>query len=65
MKAAKKGMEWYEKNKDKLEQKRIVWGVVEDNAGSIKIAEKLGFKETNEDKYLDGRGHTWVVYEKK
>lgn len=55
---AKAGMDWYEKNADKLEGKEVIWGVRKDNEGSIKIAKKLGFEKYSED-------GDWVNYVKK
>ena len=43
-KAAKRGMAYIEKNKDRLEDKPIIWGVRTDNNASIKIAKSLGFE---------------------
>lgn len=54
---ARKGLEWCEKNKDKWEN--ITWGARSDNAGSIRIAEKLGFELEKE---YDRDGHKWKGY---
>ncbi len=56
---AKKGMKWYEQNKDALGYKQVVWGVRTDNEASIKIAKKLGFKEDKKSYSDDGK---WVNY---
>jgi GNAT superfamily N-acetyltransferase len=56
----KEAMNWLEKNKHKVSQKKIVWGVRKDNTASIKLAEKYGFElEPGSEK--DG----WVNYVKK
>lgn len=40
---AKEAIDWFDANRDKLPQKKVVWGVLKDNAASIAIAEKNGF----------------------
>jgi RimJ/RimL family protein N-acetyltransferase len=56
----KQAMDWVEKNKHKLKQKRIVWGVRKDNTASIRLAEKNGFK------YQKGSENDgWVNYVKE
>ena len=59
---ADQAMTWLEKNKKRLPQKKIVWGVRVDNIGSIKIAEKHGF-ELDKDSYSDDG--KWVNYVRK
>ena len=61
-KAAKRGMAYYEKNKEKLGNKPIVWGVRKDNEASIKIAKSLGFELDNSSYSNDDQ---WVNYVKK
>lgn len=61
-KAAKKGMDWYERNKARIGDKPVVWGVRTDNEPSIKIAKKLGF-ELDPSSYSDN--DKWVNYVKK
>ena len=58
-KAAKKGMDWYDKNKDRIGDKDIVWGVRTDNEASIKIAKSLDFELDPTSYSDDGR---WVNY---
>ena len=58
----KEGMNWIEKNKGKLSQEKVVWGVRVDNNASIKLAEKSGFK-LDKSSYSDDK--KWVNYEKK
>ena len=41
---AKKGLEWYEKNKDKIGSKSLSWDPYADNKPSRQLAEKLGFE---------------------
>ena len=60
--AAKRGMDYYEKNKDRLGDKPIIWGVRKDNEPSIKIAKSLGF-ELDETSYSDD--DQWVNYVRK
>ena len=52
-KAAKRGMAYIEKNRDRLGDKPVVWGVRTDNDASIKIAKSLGF-ELDPSSYFDG-----------
>lgn len=59
---AKKGMDWYDKNKEKYGYKQAVWGVRTDNTASIKIAEKNGFKIDTNSYSDDGK---WVNYVRK
>lgn len=56
----KEAMDWLEKNKHKVSQKKIVWGVRKDNTASIKLAEKYGF-ELEPGSENEG----WVNYVKK
>ena len=42
-KCVKKGMTWFEHNKDRLGYTRVQWWARNDNAGSRKLAEKNGF----------------------
>lgn len=60
-KVAKQGLDWIEKNKKKLNQSKIVWGVKVNNTPSIRIAEKSGFK-LDKDSYSDDG--EWVNYVK-
>lgn len=59
---AEQAIKWIEKNKKRLTQSQIVWGVRTDNVGSIRIAEKNGFV-LDEDSYSDDG--EWVNYIKK
>lgn len=61
-KAAKQGMNYVEKNWDRLGNKPVVWGVKTDNEASIKIAKNLGF-ELDPDSYSDDG--QWVNYVKR
>lgn len=61
-KAAKKGMNYYEKNVERFGKKPVIWGVRTDNEPSIKIAKSLGF-ELDESSYSDD--DQWVNYVKK
>lgn len=58
----KQAMDYINKNRDKINQKNIVWGVRTDNEASIRLAEKHGFKR-DEDSYSE-KGD-WVNYVKK
>ena len=60
--AVSKGMDWVDKNKDLIGNKNIVWGVRTDNKGSIRLAEKHGFK-LDPNSYSDDK--KWVNYVKK
>ena len=61
-KAAKRGLNYVEKNKDRFGDKPIIWGVRKDNEPSIKIAKSLGF-ELDETSYSDD--DQWVNYVRK
>ena len=61
-KTAKDAIDWYEQHKYELPYEEIVWGVLVDNYGSIRIAEKLGFEKDESSLSDDG---TWVNYVKK
>lgn len=61
-KAAKRGMAYIEKNKDRLGDKPVIWGVRTDNGASIKIAKSLGF-ELDPSSYSDD--NQWVNYVRK
>lgn len=61
-KAAKNAFGWYEKHKYELPYEEIVWGVLVDNYGSIRIAEKLGFEKDETSIGDDGK---WINYVKK
>lgn len=61
-KAARQGMDWYEKNKDRIGDKDVIWGVRTDNEASIKIAKDLGF-ELDPNSYSDDE--QWVNYVKR
>lgn len=56
----KKGMTWYDKNKEKLGFTELGWGAYQTNIGSKKIAEKSGFTY-NKEKSND----EWAVYDYK
>jgi RimJ/RimL family protein N-acetyltransferase len=58
-KAAKQAIDWVDRNQDKIKQKNLIWGVHVDNTGSIKIAEKNGFKLDKKSYSSDGK---WVNY---
>lgn len=60
--ATDQAMTWLDKNKKKLTQKQVIWGVRVDNPGSIRIAEKHGF-EIDPDSYSDDG--LWVNYIKR
>ena len=59
-KVAEKGMKWLDAHKDEYDQ--IVWWARKDNAGSIKIAEKSGFKLDESSVLPDD---PWVKYQYK
>lgn len=61
-KAAKNAIKWYEQHKYELPYEEIVWGVLVDNYGSIRIAEKLGFEKDETSISDDGK---WINYVKK
>jgi GNAT superfamily N-acetyltransferase len=61
-KAAKEAMDYLDKNVQKYGGKKVVWGVRTDNAASIRIAEKNGFKLNKNSYSDDGK---WVNYEKR
>lgn len=64
-KAAKDAMDWIDHNKKKLKddgKKNVVYGVRTDNAASIAIAKKNGFKL---DKNSYSKDKKWVNYVKK
>lgn len=54
---AKRGLEWYEKNKDQLGYEQINWFARRDNSGSIKTAIKNGLLEDKT--FIDD---DWVKY---
>ncbi len=58
-KAAKQVIDWVDRNQDKIKQKNLIWGVNVNNVGSIKIAEKNGFKIDKTSYSDDGE---WVNY---
>lgn len=58
-KAAEKAIRWADKYGDKLHQRDIIWGVNVANKGSIRIAEKNGFKIDRSSYSDDGQ---WVNY---
>ena len=60
-KAASECMNWINKNKSKLNHKQIIWGVAANNTGSIRIAEKMGFKLDPKSKNFY-EGEDWVNY---
>ncbi len=57
---ARKGMKWLDAHKDEYDQ--IVWWARKDNAGSIKIAEKSGFKLDEASVLPDD---PWIKYQYK
>lgn len=61
-KTAKDAIDWYEQHKYELPYEEIVWGVLRDNYGSIRIAEKLGFEKDETSISDDGK---WINYVKK
>lgn len=61
--AAKRGIEWIEKHKDSLDwDKPILWSALEENTGSRRLAEKMGFEES--DRFTDPEIGTFINYEK-
>lgn len=58
-KAAKRGLAYIEKNKDRFGDKPVIWGVRKDNDASIRIAKSLGF-ELDPTSYSDD--DQWVNY---
>ena len=63
LKAVKKGLDWYDKNKSNLD-KPIIWWAEKNNIGSQKLAEKAGFErdfsiEESDDEWLK---NNWVKY---
>lgn len=63
----KKGMNWIERNKDKLADKKFGWAVRSDNMPSRHLAEKHGFELSDWDKKVIAGGSTpaWLLYYKK
>ncbi len=61
-KAVKQGLSWYDKNKEKIGKKQMIWGVRTDNQASIHIAKKNGFVLDPNSYSDDGK---WVNYVKK
>lgn len=59
-KAVKKGVDWRDKHRSEFDNKKLSWWVLEDNAGSIRLAEKHGFKE---DKKKEKQYPGWKHYE--
>lgn len=53
--AVKKGVEWFEKNKDRLGYTSIQWWALAENAGSRRLAEKNGFvidRDKSDDEWI-------------
>lgn len=61
-KAAEEGLKWYEKHKDELGNKTVVWAPKVNNEASIRIAEKMGFERDDSSLSDDGE---WINYLKK
>jgi RimJ/RimL family protein N-acetyltransferase len=60
-KAAAECMNWVKRNRNKIPHKRIVWGVAVNNIGSVKIAQKNGFK-IDPKSYRKDTDEMWVNY---
>lgn len=58
-KAAERAMKYLIKNKDKIPQRNIVWGVNKNNTASVHLAEKYGFTLDPDSESDDG---SWVNY---
>lgn len=56
-KVAKYAMNWLTKHPEVSKGREVIWGVREDNLGSVSIAESLGF-ERDDNSYNDG----WINY---
>lgn len=61
-KCVQKGLSWYDKNKDKFENKRLVWWAKRENIASKKLAAKNGFVRDKD--YLEewGEDDDWSKY---
>ena len=59
-KAAKKGLNWYTKNKDRLGYESLEWLTRKDNQSSMRIAKDLGFEE--KPGYKKMNGNLWKTY---
>lgn len=55
-------VDWYKRYG---EDKDLVWTVREDNVGSIRIAEKTGFKRVEDENYRDDENYVWRTYSYK
>lgn len=58
-KVAKKGLDWYNKNKDKYGYESFNWWVLKQNTPSRKLAEKIGLEL---DKSTVKRNEQWIAY---
>ena len=58
--SAYQAMKWLNANPKKRKNRDVIWGVKEDNIGSIKLAKKLGFVEDP-----SSRSDGWVNYVNK
>ena len=61
---AKTGLDWVEENKDWLNKKKLYWGVRKDNAGSIAVAKKYGFKLKKDQSNWGDLSGEWETYYK-
>lgn len=57
---AKKGVNWYDKNKDRLGTKVLNWDAYQTNESSKKLAEKVGFKYSKKKSSKE-----WAAYDHK
>lgn len=57
-KAAAKGMQWYDKNKNRIGFDKITWNPMVENTASSNIAEKMGFSKVSSN-------GSWDSYEKR
>lgn len=56
----KQGVDWWEKNRSQYGDRKLSWWVLEDNKGSIRLAEKYGFRQNKKD---SKRFKGWRHYE--
>lgn len=56
----KEGMEWYDRNKDRIGKEKVFWAARTDNASSRRLAEKNNFKMNKRRSDDD-----WTLYEYK
>lgn len=55
----REGMAWWDANRHKYGDKPLSWWVLEDNLGSIRVAEKSGFRLDEKARYSGWRHYTY------